>query len=176
MHTIIQSWCHTVYSSIHTVFTNWTVMSRENEEWRIRNENEEWYKRCGWGQVPSSSSSSSAFITCSLSLWMLSRLTCQGSEVTLHDSKAHNYTSCTFNRSLRSPISIFSLRWALLRAARQRDSRSLSVVYIYMSWLVSHDYHMILQSMPGSCRTAGTICLGDVNRWYIVFVGSVNTC
>ena len=85
------------------------------------------------------------------------------------------HTSCTFNRSLRSPISIFSLRWALLRAARQRDSRSLSVVHTH-TWLVSHDYHMILQSMPGSCRTAGTICLGDVNRWYIVFVGSVNTC
>ena len=23
---------------------------------------------------------------------------------------------------------------------------------------------------------AGTICLGDVRRWYMVLVGSVNTC
>ena len=45
-----------------------------------------------------------------------------------------SYNVCTFSRSLRSPISIFSLRWALLRAARQRDSLSLSA----HAWLVSH--------------------------------------
>ena len=32
-----------------------------------------------------------------------------------------------------------------------------------------------LQSMPGSCLMAGTMGLGDVRRWYIVLVGSVNT-
>ena len=32
------------------------------------------------------------------------------------------------------------------------------------------------QSIPGSCRIAGTMTLGVVSSRYIVLVGSVNTC
>lgn len=80
----------------------------------------------------------------------------------------------TLSRSLRSPISILSLRWALVRAAKQRPSLSLSeghqLPLVYVSIATN------LHSIPGSCLTAGTICLGHVRRLYIVLVGSVNTC
>lgn len=33
----------------------------------------------------------------------------------------------------------------------------------------------VSQSVPGSCRTAGTICFGEVSKWNMVLVGSVNT-
>ena len=31
------------------------------------------------------------------------------------------------------------------------------------------------QSIPGSCLMAGTMVLGEDNKWYMVLVGSVNT-
>lgn len=42
---------------------------------------------------------------------------------------------------------------------------------VYVADVIIHNS----QSIPGSCLMAGTMVLGEVSRWYMVLVGSVNT-